>query len=76
MSYRFRGESGTPDDRVMGLAIAAYGAVSGDIYDINMEMQAKHAKLVGDIGLSSREINFWKQVRAEDSLIQEANRDG
>lgn len=74
-SYRFRGESGTPDDRVLGLALAVYGAVSGDVYDINLEMQAKIAKQTEDAGLDSREVNFWKQVRSEDALLRETLHD-
>lgn len=71
LSYRFRGESGTPDDRVMGMALAAYGAVAGDVYDILAEHEAKRAREAEAAGLSPHDAAIWRGVRDQDAAIEE-----
>jgi hypothetical protein len=71
LTYRFRGEGEMPDDRVMGLALAAYGAVAGDIYDVWLELEARRAQEEEETGLTERDKRIWKQLREEDAMLQE-----
>lgn len=65
LSYRFRGEAGMPDDRVMGLALAVYAALNLDLYSMSAEREAAQKQAEQHLNTHDRE--FWREVREEEA---------
>lgn len=66
LNYRFRGESGAHDDRVMSLVVAVYVAVTYSVYDFSSNIE----------GLKSKyEDPIWKDLHRELELEQRLRRD-
>jgi len=70
-TVKFRGESGTPDDRVMGLGLGAYPALTSYAFDPMLGQEAKRAEAAGKKNLDSQEEAFWDRVR-EDQAARKA----
>lgn len=69
-SISFEGESGNPDDRVMGAAIAAYVAVSYPVYSMDIEKKAREEQAIVAGGLTQDERDLWAGVRRENQMEQ------
>lgn len=65
LSYRFRGEGGAHDDRVISLALAIYAArVYPEVYDIDLEAKARRARKSEELSDDDRQ--FWSDFRKEE----------
>lgn len=66
MTVRFRGEGGMMDDRVMGLAVGSYIAITGYIYDMGIEGEERRDKASETLGQSQKDKDMWDILRREE----------
>lgn len=69
MSYRFRGEGGMHDDRVISVALAVYTArVYPDVYNVDLEIKARRAKRKIEYDTEDQELvsrGVWREYKRE-----------
>ena len=65
----FRGESGTPDDRVMALAVGVYAAMTFPMYDMESEMLRNRKRHQDDTSMSSDDRQMWADLKEENKQM-------
>lgn len=72
ITVRFRGEGGTLDDRVMGVAIATNIALTGFIYDTGLDIDAQREKTMESSEMTEHDKRLWRVLREEEQAEQAA----
>lgn len=76
LSYRFRGEGGMHDDRVMACALAIYAAkIYPEVYDIDLEVKLRRSKNQKKLELSDYEKQMWSEFRKQEEELEKASED-